>query len=98
MAVSESSCLLDTNILLRLAKRDSPEFASIREALWILDGHGLSIKEADKAAQHIESAFHLLPYAEQIHAEWRRLTLNDRDFIRYKEVVPLHPRQVVSQR
>lgn len=37
MAVANSSCFLDTNILLRLAKRDSPEFGSIREALRLLD-------------------------------------------------------------
>lgn len=102
MAVSDSSCLLDTNILLRLTKRDSPEFSSIREALRTLDrgnnrlcytsqnlvefwnvstrpvdknGHGLSVREAEQAAQHIENAFHLLPDAEQIHAEWRRLVM-----------------------
>lgn len=154
MAVSDSSCLLDTNILLRLAKRDSPEFSSIREALRLLDrennrlcytsqnlvefwnvstrpveknDHGLSIKVADQAARHIENAFQLLPDAEQIHAEWRRLvivyavsgvqvhdarlvaamkvhgiphllTLNDRDFIRHREVVALHPGQVAGRR
>lgn len=152
MAVANSACLLDTNILLRLSKRDSPEFASIREALRLPDrannrlcytpqnlvefwnvstrpvarnGHGLSVKEADQAARHIENAFHLLPDTEAIHIEWRRLvvdysvsgvqvhdarlvaamkvhgiqyllTLNDRDFVRYTEVVPLHPGQVVS--
>jgi len=152
MAVSNSSCLLDTNILLRLAKRDSAEFSSIREALRLLDiannslcytsqnlaefwnvstrpvaknGHGLSTQETDSAARHIEKAFQLLPDTEAIHTEWRRLvvayavsgvqvhdarlvaamkvhgvqyllTLNDRDFARFKEVVPLHPSQVVN--
>jgi len=149
MPVSDSSCLLDTNILLRLSKRDSPEFTSIREALRLLvgannllfyssqnlvefwnvstrpvarNGHGLSAKEADDAARHIA---HLLPDTAAIHTEWRRLvavyavagvqvhdarlvaamkvhgiqyllTLNDRDFIRHTEVVPLHPEHVVS--
>jgi len=152
MPVSDSSCLLDTNILLRLSKRDSPEFTSIREALRLLvgannllfyssqnlvefwnvstrpvarNGHGLSVKEADDAARHIERAFHLLPDTAAIHTEWQRLvvvyavagvqvhdarlvaamkvhgiqyllTLNDRDFIRHTEVVPLHPEHVVS--
>ena len=152
MALSNSSCLLDTNILLRLTKRDSPEFSSIREALQLLDaaknrlcytsqnlvefwnvstrpvaknGHGLSIQEADNAVRHIEKAFQLLPDTEAIHTEWRRLvvayavsgvqvhdarlvavmkvygiqyllTLNDRDFVRYKELVALHPKQVVT--
>lgn len=103
MPVANSSCLLDTNILLRLAKRDSPEFSSIREALRVLNrsnnrlcytsqnlvefwnvstrpvarnGHGLSIKEADDAARHIEKAFELLPDTDAIHKEWRRLVVD----------------------
>lgn len=136
MAVSGSSCLLDTNILVRLTKRDSPEFSSIREALRILDrgknrlcytsqnlvefwnvstrpgdknGHGLSIKEAHEAAQHIENAFHLLPDTEQIHAEWRRLVMvhavsgvqvHDARLVAAMKVhgIQLHPGQVVRQR
>ena len=64
-----------TNILLRLAKRDHPESALVRESLSRLErnGFGLSIAETEAGARKIESSFNLLPENELVYREWRHL-------------------------
>jgi predicted nucleic acid-binding protein len=142
--------LLDTNILLRVSKRQWPDFKEIHAALrslyrmnaqlcytsqnlrefWnvltrpaVNNRFGLSITEAERECRRIERGFRLLSDNDAIHPEWRRLvvtygvsgtqvhdahlvasmkihglkhilTLNGKDFSRYKEITAVHPNQV----
>ena len=142
--------MIDTNILLRLTRRDDPDYDIVRNAIQTLqksgatlcytpqnlvefwnvatrpkdrNGFGLSVADADREVQLIEGQLTLLPDNEQIHRHWKRLvvahgvsgvqvhdarlvaamqahgvtrllTLNDRDFVRYPDIVVLHPHNV----
>lgn len=150
MARQALAFLVDTNVLLRLSQRKSPEFTLIRNAVGSLrhaqiplyyvaqnlvefwnvstrptaqNGYGLSLADTDQAARRIEKLFILLPEVEAIHQEWRRLvvkygvsgvkvhdarlvaamfvyrigrilTLNARDFDRYKAIESVHPSDI----
>jgi len=97
-----SSCLVDTNILLRISRRSDPQHDLVDSALarlagqgtnlyftaqniaelWnaatrpaIRNGLGLSIAEADRVVQVIESSMSLLPDKEAVYREWRKIVV-----------------------
>lgn len=111
MAVSGSSCLLDTNILVRLTKRDSPEFSSIREALRILDRgkNRLCYTSQNLVEFWNVSTRPIDKNGHGLSAEWRRLVMvhavsgvqvHDARLVAAMKVhgIQLHPGQVVRQR
>jgi len=144
--------LVDTNILLRIARPDDPNFPLIRVAFktfgergsegcfslqniaefWNVctrplnrNGFGLTIKEANQRVGYIERSMTVLPDTERVYAIWRKLilerevrgvqvhdarlvalmlahgvsqvlTLNHADFLRYPDIEPIHPSQVID--
>lgn len=139
--------LADTNIFLRLAKRDDAQHALVARAIdrlieqgaeicytpqnvvefWNVftrpkdrNGFGLTAAEAKAQTSLLESRFTLLPDNERIHPAWRELvashsvsgvqvhdarlvavmrahgvshllTLNQADFLRYREITIVNP-------
>jgi len=98
-----ASCLVDTNILLRISRRSDPQHKIVDAALARLAGQGtrlhythqniaqlwnamtrpidrnglgLSIGEAQREVQAIESGMSLLPDGEAIYREWRRIVVS----------------------
>jgi predicted nucleic acid-binding protein len=96
------SCLVDTNILLRISKRTDPQYNLVDSALarlaargttfyytlqniaelWnaitrpvVRNGLGLSVTEADRVVQVIESGMNLLPDNDAVYREWRRIVV-----------------------
>ncbi|HKT47224.1 MAG TPA: type II toxin-antitoxin system VapC family toxin [Candidatus Acidoferrales bacterium] len=96
------SCLVDTNILLRLTRRSDPYYSDISSSvgklaaqgailhychqniaeLWNAmtrpadrNGLGLTLKEAQRQAETIESGMFLLPDSRETYLEWRRLVV-----------------------
>ena len=142
--------LSDSNILLRLAKRDDAEHELVKRAIEYLIGadaiicytpqnvtefwnvlsrpkeknrFGLSIAEADRQVSLIKQQLTLLPDNERIYGEWRQivvaqqassvqvhdarlvaamrvhgvthlLTLNRADFLRYRDINVVHPKEM----
>ena len=149
--MAETDWLLDTNILLRISKRDDPQFPVIDHALRRLaargarlcfasqtlgeywnactrpldrNGFGLSIAETERNARAIERNLLLLPETRGVHDRWRvllvahevkgvqvhdarlaasmyvhgvehLLTMNVRDFVRFKGIQATHPADVL---
>jgi predicted nucleic acid-binding protein len=96
------SCLVDTNILLRISRRSDPEHMLVDKALARLAGQGttlfyahqniaelwnamtrpvarnglgLTVADADRFVQAIESGMSLLPDNEAVYREWRRIVV-----------------------
>jgi predicted nucleic acid-binding protein len=96
------SCLVDTNILLRISRRSDPEHMLVDAALARLAGQGttlfyahqniaelwnamtrplarnglgLTVEDADRFVQAIESGMSLLPDNEAVYREWRRIVV-----------------------
>jgi len=96
------SCLVDTNILLRILRRSDPEHMLVDTALARLAGQGttlfyahqniaelwnamtrpvarnglgLTVADADRFVQAIESGMSLLPDNEAVYREWRRIVV-----------------------
>jgi len=96
------SCLVDTNILLRISRRSDPEHMLVDTALARLAGQGttlfyahqniaelwnamtrpvarnglgLTVADADRFVQAIESGMSLLPDNEAVYREWRRIVV-----------------------
>ncbi len=96
------SCLVDTNILLRISRRSDPEHMLVDTALARLAGQGttlfyahqniaelwnamtrpvarnglgLTVADADRVVQAIESGMSLLPDNEAVYREWRRIVV-----------------------
>jgi predicted nucleic acid-binding protein len=142
--------VIDSNILLRISRRDDPDHAIVDRAIatlaeagavfyythqnvtefWNvatrpthLNGFGLSSKQADQAVHAFEKGMTLLPDNEDVYHQWRRLvlthsvlgvkvydarlvaamvvhkvahllTLNDKDFRRYANIIAIHPRMI----
>ncbi len=97
------SCLVDTNILLRISRRSDPEHMLVDTALARLAGQGttlfyahqniaelwnamtrplarnglgLTVADADRFVQAIESGMSLLPDNEAVYREWRRIVVH----------------------
>ena len=97
-----ASCLVDTNILLRITRRSDPQYETVDTALAHLAGQGttlyythqniaelwnamtrpiernglgLTIGEAEREVQAIESGMNLLPDNEAVYREWRRIVV-----------------------
>ena len=144
------ACLLDSNILFRMGKRNDPHHQLIGSALHAIvgrgvplcftsqtlgefwnastrpldkNGFGLSLTETDRLARVIERDFDFLPDGQAVHDRWRRLlvehevkgvqvhdarlaasmyvhgipqllTINVRDFARFRGLSVLHPADV----
>ena len=96
------SCLVDTNILLRISRRSDPQHILVDAALARLAGQGttlfyahqniaelwnamtrpiarnglgLTVADADRVVQSIESGMSLLPDNEAVYREWRRIVV-----------------------
>jgi len=96
------SCLVDTNILLRISRRSDPQHMLVDTALARLAGQGttlfyahqniaelwnamtrpvarnglgLTVADADRFVQAIESGMSLLPDNEAVYREWRRIVV-----------------------
>ena len=96
------SCLVDTNILLRISRRFDPQHMLVDAALARLAGQGttlfyahqniaelwnamtrpiarnglgLTVADADRVVQSIESGMSLLPDNEAVYREWRRIVV-----------------------
>jgi len=96
------SCLVDTNILLRISRRSDPQHMLVDTALARLAGQGttlfyahqniaelwnamtrpvarnglgLTVADADRVVQAIESGMSLLPDNEAVYREWRRIVV-----------------------
>jgi len=96
------SCLVDTNILLRISRRSDPQHMLVDAALARLAGQGttlfyahqniaelwnamtrpvarnglgLTVADADRFVQAIESGMSLLPDNEAVYREWRRIVV-----------------------
>jgi predicted nucleic acid-binding protein len=96
------SCLVDTNIPLRISRRSDPEHMLVDTALARLAGQGttlfyahqniaelwnamtrpvarnglgLTVADADRVVQAIESGMSLLPDNEAVYREWRRIVV-----------------------
>jgi predicted nucleic acid-binding protein len=96
------SCLVDTNIPLRISRRSDPEHMLVDTALARLAGQGttlfyahqniaelwnamtrpvarnglgLTVADADRFVQAIESGMSLLPDNEAVYREWRRIVV-----------------------
>src|SRR5260370_40149323 len=97
-----ASCLVDTNILLRITRRTDPQHKVVDTALGRLAGQsatlhythqniaelwnamtrpiarnglGLTVAEAEREVQAIESGMGLLPDSEAVYREWRRIVV-----------------------
>ena len=97
-----ASCLIDTNILLRITRRTDPQHKVVDTALGRLAGQGatlhythqniaelwnamtrpiarnglgLTVAEAEREVQSIESGMGLLPDSEAVYREWRRIVV-----------------------
>ncbi len=97
-----ASCLIDTNILLRITRRTDPQHKVVDTALGRLAGQGatlhythqniaelwnamtrpiarnglgLTVAEAEREVQAIESGMGLLPDSEAVYREWRRIVV-----------------------
>jgi predicted nucleic acid-binding protein len=97
-----ASCLVDTNILLRMTRRSDPQHKVVDTALARLAGQGsslhythqniaefwnamtrpaarnglgLTVAEAEREVQAIESGMSLLPDSEAVYREWRRIVV-----------------------
>jgi predicted nucleic acid-binding protein len=96
------SCLLDTNILLRMTRRSDPQHQVVDAALGQLagqgtilhythqniaelwnamtrplarNGFGLTVSEAERQVEAIESGMSFLPDSGAVYREWRRLVV-----------------------
>ena len=96
------SCLVDTNILLRISRRSDPQHMLVDAALARLAGQGttlfyahqniaelwnamtrpiarnglgLTVADASRVVQAIESGMSLLPDNEAVYREWRRIVV-----------------------
>ena len=96
------SCLIDTNILLRVSRRTDPQQRLVDAALnhlassgttlfythqniaelWnvmtrpvVSNGFGLTVAEAEREVQVIESGMILLPENEHVYREWRKIVV-----------------------
>jgi predicted nucleic acid-binding protein len=70
--------LADTNVLLRLTKRDDPKYFLVRSAVSTLEGQGVQVHDARLAA------------AMYAHGISHILTFNGNDFRRYPGISAIH--------
>jgi predicted nucleic acid-binding protein len=97
-----ASCLVDTNILLRITRRSDPQHKVVDTALARLAGQGailhythqniaelwnamtrpidrnglgLTVAEAEREVQTVESGMSFLPDSEAVYREWRRIVV-----------------------
>jgi predicted nucleic acid-binding protein len=91
--------LIDTNILLRLSRRNDSQYELIQAALNQLNGRGASLYFS---LQNITEFWNVQVHDARLAATMEAhgipylLTLNQPDFLRYANVEAIHPGQIQS--